>query len=79
MHVQQQVPDPVVVKRQISLWTEKEKAAFIEAYKVRPLALLSGQFWLSVLDQLSLSADTSLMGARKKSATSVRAAQPLYH
>lgn len=29
----QQAPDPVVVKRHISLWTEKEKAAFIDAYK----------------------------------------------
>ncbi|BDA48420.1 probable nuclear receptor corepressor 1 at N-terminal half [Coccomyxa sp. Obi] len=29
-----QVPDSVVAKRQMSLWTEKEKAAFMEAYKL---------------------------------------------
>jgi len=27
--------ETVVAKRQISLWTDKEKGAFMEAYKVR--------------------------------------------
>ena len=30
----QPAPEAVVAKRQISLWTEKEKTAFMEAYKV---------------------------------------------
>ena len=30
----QQAAETVVAKRQISLWTEKEKSAFMDAYKV---------------------------------------------
>ena len=32
----QQAAETVVAKRQISLWTEKEKGAFMDAYKVPP-------------------------------------------
>lgn len=30
----QPAPEAVVAKRQISLWTDKEKSAFMDAYKV---------------------------------------------
>ena len=31
---QQPAPEAVVAKRQISLWTDKEKSSFMDAYKV---------------------------------------------
>ena len=32
-----QAAETVVAKRQISLWTEREKSAFMDAYKVLPI------------------------------------------
>ena len=34
----QQAAETVVAKRQISLWTEREKSAFMDAYKVLSIA-----------------------------------------
>ena len=37
-YAMQQAAETVVAKRQISLWTEREKSAFMDAYKVLSIA-----------------------------------------